>query len=217
MARRFPILISGFLLMLGSSAHAYDLTYQNMLVAMMKLDPNYDYENYVESYMQAFRSAVWQRSHGDEFEFSGKKAETLEMMKRAASSFNLSEPVVIHTNLQFGEYDFKKHEFSLNPFSDTSFFSVNYCCNTLPNQIRLFFENPEIINGLSMEEPAARSFLNIHKQYGNVNRQLVADLNVKLKSLKSDGALVGEITKVVVRDPMNKNAVLQTLPEKTGS
>lgn len=217
MSSRITFFAAAFVLLSGFSARAYELTYQNMLLATIKLDPSYDYENFVESYMQAFRPAVWQRSHNDEFEFNGKKAETLDMMKKAAASFNLDEPLVIHTNIQFGEYDFKKHEFALNPFSDTSFFPVGYCCNTLPSQIRLFFENSEIINGLPMEEQAARSFLNLHKQYGNVNRQLVADVSIRLKSLKSEGGVVGEIVKVVIRDPMNKNAVIRTLPEKTGS
>ena len=124
-----------------SSAWAYDMTYQNMLIALMKLSPAYDYDNVVDSYMQAFRPAVWQRSHDDEFERHGKEAETQQMIKNAVANFNLNDPFVVHTTVQFGEYDFKQHQFALNPFSNSTFFYVNYCCNNLPNQIKLFFSN----------------------------------------------------------------------------
>ena len=198
-------------------AWSYDFTYQNLLTASMKLNPNFDYENIVDSYMQAFRPAIWQRSHDDEFERHGKEVETLDMMKKSAESFNLDEPISIRTNIQFGEYDFKKHEFALDPFTEVTFFQQNYCCNNLPRQIRLFFSNPDIIDGLPMDDQAARNFLQHRKQYGNVNRQLVAELSVKLESVKSDGSLVGIIRKAVIHDPMNKGAVLETLTAKNGS
>ena len=209
--------LSRFLLALAMSvagtlpARAYDMTYQNMLIATMKLDPNFDYDNIVDSYMQDFRPTVWQRSHDDEFQRRGKEAETLDMMKKAAASFDLSEPIVIHTSIQFGEYDFKVHQFALDPFSASSFFPVNHCCNSLPGQIKLYFSNPTLIDGLPMGEAAAQAFVDQHKQYGNVNRTLEAEISVRLKSVKASDEVIGEITKVILRDPMNKNAVLKVL------
>lgn len=192
-------------------ARAYDMTYQNMLVATMKLDPNFDYDNIVDSYMQDYRPAVWQQSHDDEFQRRGKEAETLAMMKRAAAAFDLGDPIVIHTSIQFGEYDFKAHQFALDPFSASSFFPVNHCCNSLPGQIRLYFSNPDLIGGLPMGEAAAQAFVDQHKQYGNVSRTLEAEISVRLKSVKTTDEVIGEITRVVLRDPMNKNAVLKIL------
>ena len=199
-------------------AWAYEMTYQNMFLALMKLNPSFDYENSVAGYMQVYRPTVWQRTHNDEFERRGAEEETLQMMKKSAGSFNLDDPIVIHTAIQFGEYDFKQHQFALNPFSDASFFPVNYCCvNGLPNQIQLYFSNPDIINGLPMDDQAAKLFINRHKQYGNVNRQLNADISVKLVSAKGDDQLVGEVVKVVLHDPMNGNAVLETINPRSSS
>ena len=215
---RRSLLALAVLCAICSPASAYDLTYQNMLIASMKINPNFDYDNAVDGYMQAFRPTVWQQSHDDEFEKHGKEAETVKMMKGSAESFNLSDPIIINTGIQFGEYNFKVHQFALNPFTESSFFPVNYCCaNGIPNQIKLFLSNADIINGLPMDEAAAKDFLNQHKQYGNVNRALNAQISVVLKSAKSDNELIGEVTKVVIHDPMNKNAVVETLNAKNGS
>ncbi len=215
---RTMVLAAGLLCMSSMPAWCYDLTYQNMLVAAMKLDPAFDYDNTVDGYMQAFRPAVWQKYHDDEFQRHDKEAETLQLMKAAAANFNINDPIVIHTSLQFGEYDFKSHQFALNPFSDGSFFPVNYCCaQGLPNQIKLFFSNPDIINGLAMDEQTAKNFLDQHKQYGSVNRQLNAEISVKLASAKTDFELVGEVIRVVLHDPMNKNAVVATFTPKSSS
>lgn len=215
---RRVLLILSVLAIACSPALAYDLTYQNMLIASMKLNPGFDYENAVDGYMQAFRPTVWQQSHDDEFEKHGKEAETVKMMKDSAASFNLSDPIVINTGIQFGEYDFNSHQFALSPFTESSYFPVNHCCNNgIPNQIKLFFSNPDIINGLPMDEAAAKNFLNQHKQFGNVNRTINAQISVILKSSKSDDELIGQVVKVVLHDPMNKNAVIQTLNPSSGS
>lgn len=198
-------------------AQAYDMTYQNLLIATMKLDAGFDYENYVDAYMQAFRPSVWQRVHDDEFERHGKQAETLEMMKREAASFDLKDPVVIHTTIEFGEYDFKTHRFALDPFSASSFFPVNYCCNGLPGQIRLYFSNPDVLDGLPMSEDAAQRFLDLHKQYGNVNRSIEAEISVRLRSAKADNELVGDITRIVLHDPMNKGAIIEAVDGASAS
>ena len=218
MSLRRALLIPFALALTYSPALAYDLTYQNMLTASMRLNPAFDYDNTVDAYMQAFCPAVWQKYHDDEFERHTKEAETLDIMKKASSSFNLNDPIVIHTGLQFGEYDFKQHAFAMHPFSDSVFFPVNYCCvQGLPNQIKLFFSNPDLLDGLPMDDQTAKAFLDRHKQYGNVNRQLNAEISVVLTSAKTDYELIGKITKIVVSDPMNKNAPIQTFTASNGS
>ena len=68
-----------------------------------------------------------------------------------------------------------------------------------------------------MDDQAARIFIDRHKQFGNVNRQLNADVSVKLTSVRGDNELQGEIVKFVLHDPMNKNTVVETLLNKSGS
>ena len=199
---------------IAAPASAYDMTYQNLLIATMKLNPNFDYDNIVDSYMQDFRPTVWQQSHDDEFQRRGKEAETLVMMKKSAASFDLGDPIVVHTSIEFGKYDFKTHQFALNPFSASTFFPVDHCCNSLPSQIRLFFSNPGLVDGLPMSEEAAQAFLDQHKQFGNVNRTLQAEISVRLTSVRADNEVVGEVIKVVLRDPMNKNEVIKVLSTK---
>ena len=212
-----PLLALGAVVVTALPARAYDMTYQNLLIATMKLNPNFDYDNIVDSYMQDFRPSVWERSHDDEFQRRGKEAETLDMMKKSAASFDLNDPIVLHTSIQFGEYDFKTHQFALDPFSASSFFPVGHCCNSLPGQIRLFFSNPELIDGLPMNEDAAQAFLDQHKRFGNVDRSLEVEISVRLTSVKGDSEVIGEITKVVLRDPMNKDAVMKVINSKTSS
>jgi hypothetical protein len=196
----------------SGAVEAAEFNYKNLDTAIMKLSPDYDYDTYVDSYMESFRQPVWQNVRNDEFKLNAKRAETIDMMKKSAAAYNLDDTMTIHTTVNFGEYDFKTKKFALAPFETSSFFYENNCCNKLPRQIKVFFTNPEILDGLPMETDAAQAFVDRHKQYGNINRNLQADITIKLKSLISDNELGSDIVKIVLRDPSKGNPVVLTVP-----
>jgi len=208
--------ILGLVLLLGlvgpRLGHAMEFNYKDLVLATIKLTPDYDYDTFVDSYMQVFRPAVWEKSHNDEFELKSKRAETIDLMKKAAAAFNMDDPIVIHTNVDFGEYDFKEKKFALSPFSGSTFFYDGYCCTHLPNQIKVYFTNPDFVNGIPMETDAAKAFLQKHKTNGYVNRRLDADINIKVKSLRTDSELDTEIVKVVIKDPARGNPIVMMIP-----
>ena len=199
----------------GVAQAAADFSYQNMFVVAMKLSPAYDYEAGVDGYMQVFRQTVWQSSHNDEFELQAKKKDTIELMKKVVSGTPADEQIVIHTNFEFGDYDFKEHKFPFSPLSENSQFQTNPVYtqnNAAPNLFTVSFSNTDFINGIPMPEDAAHAFVTRHKSFGNVNRTLQTDITFVPKSLKSENSILGEIVKVVVRDPSSKGQVVMTLP-----
>lgn len=52
---------------------AYDFSYDNTLIAYLKLNDNVKPRDVVDGYMQMYRPTVWQKSHGDEFELEDKR------------------------------------------------------------------------------------------------------------------------------------------------
>ncbi|MBN5215709.1 hypothetical protein [Serratia ureilytica] len=64
--------MSGGLLFSGS-VMAYDFSYDNTLIAYLKLNDNVKPRDVVDGYMQMYRPTVWQKSHGDEFELEDKR------------------------------------------------------------------------------------------------------------------------------------------------
>ncbi len=85
---------------------------------------------------------------------------------------------------------------------------------SLPAEIRVFFSNPGILDGLPMPADKAKPFLDGRKTaYGSVDRTLQATITFKVLRMKADGELVGEIQKVVVTDlGAQKLGVLYSVP-----
>ena len=212
-----PMVLLLLVTMIGAgSACAADFTYKTMFITAMKLNPSYDFEAGADGYMQIFRPTVWQASHNDEFEFEQKKKDTILEMKRVAAMAKAAEPIVIHTQAEFGEYDFKIDKFAFSPLGETSVFTIGApCCiqnNAAPYQFRLGFSNPSFLNGIPMPQDTAHAFLSRHKQYGNINRTLQLELTVVPKSVEGENEIVGEIVNAVIRDPLAHDAPVITLP-----
>ena len=182
---------------------AADFSYRVLLADVAKLDKYFDFDSAVDDYMQCFRRPLWTRVRNDEFELQAKRAETVSLMKAEAAAAALDEPLVIVADVQFGEYDFARERFAMRPFSEGSYFPVEAGCSpqVLPQNIRLFFSNPGMLDGLPMPAAKAKAFLDGRKtSYGSVGRTLEATITVKVTRLKATAELLGEIQKVVLTD-----------------
>lgn len=139
---------------------AHELKWDSLMLAAVKMQPHFDYEANVDSYMQLYRSDVWNRYRNDEFELQEKREETIGMMKERASSFPLEEEFVVYATFDFGDYDFKKEAFPLNALSETTYFNDRNDRNgSFPYTYKVFFSNPAKIGDINMAKDEAKSFL----------------------------------------------------------
>ncbi|ACV69793.1 DUF4852 domain-containing protein [Desulfohalobium retbaense] len=174
-------------LVCSTSAMAHDLNWDNLMMAAVKMQPHFDYEANVDSYMKIYRSDVWDRYKNDEFEIQDKRNETIKMMKDRFSSFSLDEEFTIYTSLKFGSYDFDKQVFPLNSFSANSYLVERRYNNwSFPKAYKVFFINPEKIGDINMEKDKAKNFLKKRKSsYGNVDRNVNAKIKFSVTDLKN--------------------------------
>lgn len=196
-----------------STAHATDFSYKNLILASVKLSPAFDYGTYVDSLMQVFYPAAWQKSHNDEFELHAKRDETIENVKKAAKDLNLDDPIILHSGFEFGEYDFDNKEFAFSPIGASTYFSQLGDNTQLPREYKLYFENADIIDGIPMDASAAKAFIDKRKNGGFINRRVNVDIYAKITSLRSETEFSSQIVKVIVRDATNGNRVLLTWPK----
>jgi len=207
----FPLLTIVFLLVSPPPTQAQELSWENLLLETMKLDKSFDYEANVDSYMQKFRSDIWERYHNDEFELEDKRQETIKMMRARVAAFPSQEEFVIPTTFSFENYNFKKQKFPMQPFSESTYYNASDSgSGTLPYMIKLFFSNPEKVSGLSMGKAPARGFIVLRKdQYGDINRTVYATVHAKVINLKGKDTLEAKITSVEVYGDQRKTKLLQ--------
>lgn len=140
-------------LMVSTSVMAHDLNWDNLMIAAVKLQPQFDYEANVDSYMNIYRSDVWNRYRNDEFELQDKREETIKMMKERVSSFPLNEEFVVYTSFEFGDYDFKKQIFPLDSLTEATYFHAsNWNHGSFPDTYKVFFSNPSKIGDINMTQ-----------------------------------------------------------------
>ncbi len=193
------LLLSGGLL-LSSSVMAYDFSYDNTLIAYLKLNENVKPQDIVDGYMQMYRPTVWQKSHGDEFELEDKRKETVNILEKKISEMELAKNFTIKTILQFGNYDFTKGAYDFTPFTGSIYYHVDKCCyNGITNSINIFFDNGDIVNGLIMPKDQAKAFLAKRKdKYGSVNRNVFSVINFTMKESTEENKIIGHVTSVSV-------------------
>ena len=181
----------------ASPAKAHDFSWDTMVRAAMKLDPDFDYEANVDSWMQVYRQDVWRRYHQDEFAMEEKRQQTIAMMKRAVAGFDLVEEITLQTQFEVAQYDFDKSVFPVKKLSSTNYWYTNSRSRTgsLPYRFRIFFSNPELLQAVPMEKEAARRFVKSRvDRYGRVDRRVTATVRVKVKKPKGNpGDYVVEI------------------------
>lgn len=179
-------------------------------MARMKFEKNLDNHVYVDEYMKVFRAAVWERYRNDEFELQDKREETVDIMKQELSSFNLDEPFIINTTVEFEKYNFKKEKFEMNPFGENIFFNSRKCCfKVFSNEYRVFFNNGNLIDGLPMPKDKAKNFLNSRKGYGgSVDRRVYARIEFKLTKLQNDKEFMSQIINLSLFADRNHSKLL---------
>lgn len=197
------------------NAYSHDFTWDNLLVADAKLTKSFDYEVYVDSYMQIYREPVWKKYRDDEFELESKRQETIKIMKDRFEQFDLSQEFIIHTFINFNEYDFDAEEFPLEGFTASSYFPVSrnryYSNNVFPNKYKVSFENYDIVKNLKMDKSAAKQFVQNRKdRYGKVDRKIPIQVKFKVQEKSSIGDLRAEITEVILYESKNRNTILET-------
>ena len=202
----------------AAPASAKEFAYENMLYSWMKLDSYFDYESNVDCYMRMYRNEVWQRSREDEFLRQDKRDETIEMMKARVGEANLEDVYTVRTNKAFGDYDFDTNLFEFAPVSKTTYFYVrnNNSCG-LPSEIRVKFDNPEIIDGIAMSRDDAQALLTSRKRYGDIDRNVSLEIDFVLQA--RDGRMVQAhiLDARVLNSANNRDLDGRTLAEYTGS
>ena len=195
---------------------AHDLDWNNLLLASLKLRPALDYDANVDSYMEVFRPDVWKRYRNDEFEMASKRRETIELMKKAVSSFRLEEDFVVRTSTHIASYDFKSKKFPLEGWTEsTYFYASTYSNGSFPSSLKVFMENTDILRDIPMDEAHARDFVRGRiDRYGNNDRQIYVTLNLRITKAKSDrDSLVSEIVKFSVYADSNYTKLLYSFDQ----
>ncbi|QRM42997.1 DUF4852 domain-containing protein [Rhizobium sp. BG4] len=187
---------------------AADFSYNALLPVYLKLDKTLMPEDIVDGYMETYRPEVWSRYRNDEFELEEKRAETLQIMKDAIAAADANEVFTIQTRFEFGDYNFGSQKFDFRPLTDDIYFNVNYCCNSLPRDLKVFFSNATTIDGIPMEKAKAKEFLNARKSsYGSVDREVLAKMSIRIKEVRSRGELVAEIQEMKLYDREGRNLI----------
>lgn len=202
----------------AAPASAKEFEYENMLYSWMKLDSYFDYESNVDCYMRLYRGEVWQRSREDEFLRQDKRDETIEIMKARVEEANLEDVYTVRTNKDFGDYDFDTNVFEFAPVSKTTYFYVrntNSC--GLPSEIRVKFDNSDIIDGIPMSRDDAQELLTSRKRNGDINRSVSMEIDFVLQARDGDVVQAHILEARVLNSARYRDYDGRTLAEYTGS
>ena len=205
-------LLVSITLLFSISTHAYEFSWDNLMLAHSKLDTAFDYEVMVDGYMKLYRAPVWKRYKSDEFELEDKRQETIVMMKERIKSFDLDDEFILRTSIDFEQYDFKKEEFPLTKLGSNSYFYKNNS-NTygsgFQRTYKVHFENTEIFGNLAMAKSDAKEFVQKKKtSSGRVKRLLPMEIKFIVIGKSGEGDLKAVIIEVNVFD--TDNATLLT-------
>ncbi len=189
----------GVSLFAGNALADHDFSWKNLMLASAKLNSSFDYETYVDSYMREYRSPVWKKYRNDEFQMHTKRKETIGMMKNEIEGFDLEEEFVINTGIDFGKYNFDAEEFPIDGVSPKSYFTQSNHAGEFPYRYKVRFSNTAIFGNLEMNPEDAQAFVESRKnRYGNVDRELAAQLKFKIVERESQDMLVAEFTEVTL-------------------
>lgn len=175
-------------LMISANSFANDFSWDNLLLARMKIQKGFDFEAYVDSYMKVYRPVVWKRSQNDEFELEDKRLETLSLMKERVESFSVEQEMELNCSMTLKGYDFENSEFPVKEAEESYYwYKYRYTNSDFPSKLSIYFSNPEIIRTLPMDKDAARSFISRRKdRYGNIDRTVQVSLKFKIVKLKNE-------------------------------
>lgn len=210
--RKFFISTSLCVLMGASSATAHEMKWSDLMLASVKLQPDFNYREHVDSYMKIFRKDEWHKYRNDEFELDDKREESLGMMKEKVSSFSLDEEFVLYTNMEFGDYDFERSVFPIKPLSATTYFlDTEPFSYTFPREYRVYFNNVDKLGDINMSKDEARALVTSRKtQFGTIDRELFVEIKFRVLDFKEKPSqLKAEINEIVIYADSTQQRVLQ--------
>ena len=211
------IIVTGFILyffFLPKNIYAKEMNYHNLLITYMSETGDTIYTKFVDDWMRAFRKQIWNKYKNDEFELDERREEIKLLISRDLKTYDPNGEYIINTEVEFGEYDFDKQEFSLHPFSTSLVFNVSspIAGGTLPPNFKVLFVNPDIVDGLPMDKKHAKHFIQGRKSGGYFNRKLTAVIYCKFKSATADYKIKLEITNVQLVDKEDGDRVIYKIP-----
>lgn len=211
------ILIPGLLLP-ALRGQAHDFSWDNFLLARMKLDKGFDYRAHADSYMQVFRPTVWKTYKNDEFELEDKRNETVDLMKSRVDDFSLDETFTLNTRLEIGKYDFDQNSFPVENMSENHYwYEYKYSNADFPSTFKVYLSNTEVLSAIPMEKSVASDFVKRRRdRYGNINRYLHATIKFKIVKLKNGrDEFVGEIQSAKIFDDEGRTRVVYEFEQKS--
>ena len=155
----------------------HEFTWENLFLARVKLDKDYDFEAHVDDYLKTFRADVWKQYHDDEFQLHKKRAEALRIFKQRVEDFDLGQEFVIpRATVNMEKYDFEHSAFPIEEATDHHhWYKTRYTHSDFPGRISVYFKNPELMKYLPMPAEEAKRFLVARKNdNGYVDRELLA-------------------------------------------
>ncbi|MCC7335404.1 MAG: DUF4852 domain-containing protein [Pirellulaceae bacterium] len=181
------------------SAMAHEFTWDNLAFASIKLNPEFDIDANVDWYIEEYRPDVWKKYRNDEFLFREKWEESRELLRQRIAQFNLEETFVIRGNLRIGEYNFESQEFPLEPNGSQSYWyesSYKYS-DVLPSTMKVYFTNHEFMRALRLDRNSAKNLVTSRKDaYGNIDRAIYANIEMRIVKLEAAGELKAEALSV---------------------
>jgi len=212
--KRFIITLFLIFMFAAPGAMAHEMNWDNLMLASAKLNPDFDYEKNVDSYMALYMPEVWTKVKNDEFELEDKRVEVISRMKEKISSFPLEENFVLYTAINFRDYDFEKNVFPVDRITKDTYFvyEQKYGRNgELPFKYKVYLSNPEFVQDIKMSKEEAREFVKSRKsQFGKVDRTLVGEIKLQMKKIKeTQDMLEAEIVGVTTYRDRGETSVLQ--------
>ena len=174
----------------------HEFRWHNLLLARDKVDDNFTLDDYVDDYMQSTRKRVWEQARNDEFQLQRKRAETLAIIKKRLSDFEMDRDFMLKTQLTFQSYDFKNEMFPIKEATESNYwyaYSDEYS-DDLPSRIEVYLTDPKMISGIPMDMQAAERFVTSRKtRNGSIDRRVYASIRLRITGVRSSGDLNAEV------------------------
>lgn len=202
----------------SADTKTHDFTWENLFLARVKLDKDYDFEAHVDDYLKTFRPDVWKRYHDDEFQLEKKRIEALRIFKQRVEEFDLDQEFIIPSaTVNIDKYDFEHAAFPIKEATDHHYWYKSRSTGSqFPSSFNVYFKNPELMKYLPMPADEAEQFLVERKSTaGYVDRELLAYIRVRICKKKNEQGdeLLSEIGGVQFFSNGKRKQLLYQTPE----